>query len=94
MIDKKQVKHIARLSRLWLSDKEIETFGSQLSGILKYMDKLKELDTLDIVPTSHVIALSNVMREDKEAPSLKTEDALENAPDRKECLYRVPKIIE
>lgn len=93
MIDKKLIQHIAGLSRLHLSDKEVETFGSQLSNILKYMEKLAELDTLDIVPTSHVIALSSVMREDLESPSLKIEEALKNAPDRTENFYRVPKII-
>ncbi len=88
------IEHIAHLARLSLSEKETELFGSQLDGILSYMEKLNELDTRDIEPTSHVIALSNITRDDIPVPSLKREDALLNAPDKTEKFYRVPKIIE
>lgn len=88
------IDHIAGLARLSLSDTEMELFGKQLESILSYMETLNELDTKDIEPTSHVLAISNVTREDVNAPSLDREAALANAPDRTEKFYRVPKIIE
>jgi aspartyl-tRNA(Asn)/glutamyl-tRNA(Gln) amidotransferase subunit C len=93
-ITKKEIEHIAMLARLRLSEEEKELFGSQLSSILGYMEKLEELDTKDIEPTSHVLSLNNVMREDAAAPSLAREDALLNAPSHTEKFYRVPKIID
>lgn len=94
MIEKKEVEHIAGLSRLFLSEDEKETFGLQLSNILGYMEKLNELDTMDIEPTSHVVNIFNVMRNDEPRPSLLPDEALGNAPDRAGEFYRVPKIIE
>ena len=63
-ISKEEIEHIAVLARLSLTEEEKELFGSQLSGILGYMEQLNELDTKDVEPTSHVLALENVMRED------------------------------
>ncbi len=88
------VDDIARLARLSVTDEERKLFGSQFEGILAYVDKLNELDTKNVEPTSHVLSLSNVMREDAEADSLPREDALMNAPDHTDKFYRVPKIIE
>jgi len=82
------------LARLSLTEEEKELFGAQLSSILDYMEKLNELDTENIEPTSHVLTLSNVMREDAPRDSIPREDALSNAPDRTDKFYRVPKIIE
>lgn len=82
------------LARLSLTEEEKELFGVQLSSILDYMEKLNELDTENIEPTSHVISLSNVMREDVPRDSIPRKDALSNAPDRTDIFYRVPKIIE
>ena len=93
-ISKKEIEHIAVLARLSLSEEEKEVFGPQLSGVLDYMEKLNELDTKDIEPTSHVIALSNVMRDDRVTDSIPREDALMNAPSHTDKFYRVPKIIE
>lgn len=93
-ITSEDVKHIARLSRLFLSDKEIDIFSGQLSSIIEYVEQLNSLDTGNIKPTSHVIPLNNVMRDDIPAASLSAEDALKNAPDSTEKFYRVPKIIE
>lgn len=93
-ITKEEIEHIAVLARLRLSEEEKTLFGSQLSSILDYMEKLNELDTKDIEPTSHVLSLSNVMRDDSQAASLPREDALDNAPSHTEKFYRVPKIIE
>ncbi|MBI5188544.1 MAG: Asp-tRNA(Asn)/Glu-tRNA(Gln) amidotransferase subunit GatC [Nitrospirae bacterium] len=93
-ISKEEVEHIAKLARLSLSGEEKELFGSQLSSILDYMEKLNELDTRDIEPTSHVLSLSDVMRDDTLRHSIPREDALMNAPDHTDKFYRVPKIIE
>ena len=94
VLSKEEIEHIAMLARLALTEEEKELFGMQLSSILDYMDKLNELDTKHIEPTSHVISLSNVMREDIPRDSIPREDAIANAPDRTEKFYRVPKIIE
>ncbi len=88
------VEHIAKLARLSVTEEEKELFGSQLEGILAYMEKLNELDTKNVEPTSHVLSLSNVMRDDIARPSIPREDALMNAPDHTDKFYRVPKIIE
>ena len=88
------IEHLARLARLSVSDDEKILFANQIDSILNYMDKLNELDTGDIEPTSHVILLSNVVREDLPKDSLDREDALMNAPDKTDKFYRVPKIIE
>ena len=88
------IDHLARLARLTLTEEEKTLYREQLLGILRYMETLNELDTTGIEPTSHVISLRNVMREDSAKPSLKREDALGNAPDRTDAFYRVPKIIE
>ena len=77
-----------------VSDDEKILFANQIDNILNYMDKLNELDTRNIEPTSHVISLSNVVREDLPKASLDREDALMNAPDKTDKFYRVPKIIE
>lgn len=94
MIEKSQVEHIARLARLSVSEQEKDTFSQQLSAILSYVEKLNELDTKDIEPTSHVLNLVNVTRKDSPAPCLTPDEALQNAPDKSRTFYRVPKIIE
>ncbi|NJD56572.1 MAG: Asp-tRNA(Asn)/Glu-tRNA(Gln) amidotransferase subunit GatC [Nitrospirae bacterium] len=88
------IDHLARLARLKLTEDEKPLYGEQLEGILHYMETLNGLDTTGIEPTSHVISLSNVMRDDTASPSLSREEALRNAPDRTDAFYRVPKIIE
>ena len=93
-ISQKEIEHIAALARLSLSEEEKELFGGQLSGILDYMEKLNELDTRDIEPTSHVLALNNVTRRDVQGESLPRDEALTNAPEHTDKFYRVPKIIE
>ena len=93
-ISKEDIEHIALLARLYLTEGEKELFGTQLSSILDYMEKLNELDTTDVEPISHVLPLSNVMRNDVSGPSIKKDDALMNAPDHTDKFFRVPKIIE
>ena len=69
----KDVEHVAALARLALSEQEKEQFAGQLNAILAYAGKLNELDTADVEPTSHVLPLANVMREDETSPSLPIE---------------------
>ena len=93
-ITKKEVEHVALLARLKFSEEEKEPFVKQLSGILGYVEKLNEVDTSNIEPTSHVIKMQNVFRDDVVTDSLPREKALSNAPDKTEKFFRVPKIIE
>jgi aspartyl-tRNA(Asn)/glutamyl-tRNA(Gln) amidotransferase subunit C len=93
-ITKKEVEHVARLARLELSEQEKEMFTGQLSNILTYVEKLNELDATGVEPTSHVLDISNVMRDDAAAVSLTQEKALANAPEKAAGHYKVPKIIE
>ncbi len=93
-ISKQEVEHVAKLARLELSEQEKEKLTDQLSNILTYVEKLNELDTKGVEPTSHVLDIKNVMREDIGAPSLPQERALANAPDKAAGHYKVPKIIE
>lgn len=88
------IEHLSRLARLALTKDEESQYGNQLDNILHYVEKLNELDTAGVEPTSHVLSISNVMREDTVRPSLDREVALMNAPDKTGALYRVPKIIE
>ncbi|VAX30838.1 Aspartyl-tRNA(Asn) amidotransferase subunit C @ Glutamyl-tRNA(Gln) amidotransferase subunit C, partial [hydrothermal vent metagenome] len=88
------VEHIARLARLGLNEDEKNIYGAQLNDILDYVDKLNELDTSGVEPTSHVIPVSNVFRDDVPGTSLPREEALRNAPRVSDGFYRVPKIIE
>jgi aspartyl-tRNA(Asn)/glutamyl-tRNA(Gln) amidotransferase subunit C len=89
-----QVKHIAELARLEFNEKELEAFTRQMDSILAYFDKLNEVDTTAIKPTSHAIMVRNVFREDEVVESIPTELSLENAPEKESGCFRVPKIIE
>jgi aspartyl-tRNA(Asn)/glutamyl-tRNA(Gln) amidotransferase subunit C len=89
-----EVEHVARLARLELTAEEKERMRAQLDSILSYIDKLNELDTSDVEPTSHVLPMTNVFREDEVAPSLAQEAVLANAPDRQDLFFRVPRILE
>lgn len=88
------VEHVARLARLELSDEERNLFAGQMGAILGYVDKLKELDTEGVLPTSHAVPMENSFREDVVGLSIGIEKALANAPDRAGSFYRVPKVIE
>jgi aspartyl-tRNA(Asn)/glutamyl-tRNA(Gln) amidotransferase subunit C len=89
-----QVKHVARLAGLRLSIEELEKMRVQLSEILAYIDMLKEVDVSAVPPTAQVTDLVNVMRADEVRPSLPREDALANAPDQQNGMFRVKAIFE
>lgn len=93
-ISRQDVEHVARLSRLALSEAEIARMREQLDGILAYIDTLRALDTAGVEPTSHAVPQLNVMRDDELRPCLPQDVALGNAPDRSDAFFRVPRIIE
>jgi len=93
-ISKEEVKHVAHLARLQFSEEEIEKFTKQLDAIIQYAEQLNELDTTGVRPTSHVLDMKNVMREDVPEPGMPREEILKNAPDHQDGLFRVPSILE
>ncbi|SFF27641.1 aspartyl/glutamyl-tRNA(Asn/Gln) amidotransferase subunit C [Paenibacillus catalpae] len=90
----KDVEHVANLARLELSNEEKEQFTGQLNAILKYAEKLDGLDTDNVEPTSHVLPITNVMREDITRESLPIEKVLLNAPDEEDGQIKVPAVLE
>jgi aspartyl-tRNA(Asn)/glutamyl-tRNA(Gln) amidotransferase subunit C len=90
MIERDQVLHVAKLARLRLGDEEVERMSEELSTILDHIEKIGELDLDDVEPTSHVIEVENVLRDDEPRPSWSRERMLEQAPDVAEGGFRVP----
>ena len=88
------VKQVARLARLKLEGAELDRMASQLDGILRYVQQLQAVSTDGIEPTSHVIPLVNVLREDTPQPSLSPEVVAAMAPARQQRFVKVPKVIE
>ena len=93
-IDQQQVRKVAKLSRLELTESEVQEFNGQLGAILEYVEKMNELDTDNVEPLAHCLPVSNVFREDRVKESIGTEKALANAPDRDESFFKVPKILD
>jgi aspartyl-tRNA(Asn)/glutamyl-tRNA(Gln) amidotransferase subunit C len=94
-IDKDAVRHVALLESLELNDKDLALYSYQLASIIKYISKLKEIDTATVPPTSHAVAtLKNVFRKDVLKKSLKVEEALNNAPSKDGDFFKVPQVIE
>lgn len=93
-INKDTVKYTANLARIGLSDKELEHFTGQLDRILAYVDKLNTLNVANLEPTSHVLEMKNVYREDIVKKSLPAHEVIKNAPSKESNLFKVPKIID
>lgn len=93
-IDEVQVRRVAQLSRLELSDDEVSRFSTQLSAIVEYIEKLNELDTDGVEPLAHCLPVHNVLREDVPKPSLSIDAALANAPEHEDEYFKVPKILD
>ena len=93
-IDLAIVAYVAKLARLELSDEERQRFARQLGSILEYCAKLNELDTGQVEPTSHVLAASNVFRDDVPGSPLAREAILEGAPEHEDGFFKVPPVIE
>jgi aspartyl-tRNA(Asn)/glutamyl-tRNA(Gln) amidotransferase subunit C len=93
-ISREEVAHLARLSRLAVTDQELDLFAGQLDVILQAVARVGEVAAADIPPTSHSVPLTNVLREDVVRPGLTQEEALSGAPDVKDGRFRVPRILE
>ncbi len=89
----KDLDKIAHLARLSLKEEEKEKFLGQVNQILQYMEKLNEVDTNGVEPLSHSMDLINVMRDDVKKESLPQQKALENAPQKSDEFFRVPKVV-
>ncbi len=89
-----EVRHNARLARVGLSDDEVSRFQNQLSQILDYFERLQEVDTENVPPTAHTLAMHNVMRDDEPHPSIDKEEVLANAPQREGDHFRVRAVLE
>ena len=89
-----QVKHVANLSRLAITEEEAIQFQKQLDAIISYAEQLNELDTENVASTTHVLNMQNVWREDVAGEGLPLEEVLKNAPDHEDGQIRVPAIIE
>ncbi len=92
-IDEAQVRRVALLGRLELSDEEVAQFSGQLSDIVTYIEKLNELDTDNVEPLAHCLPVHNVLREDVPKPSLTNDQALANAPARENEYFKMPKVL-
>jgi aspartyl-tRNA(Asn)/glutamyl-tRNA(Gln) amidotransferase subunit C len=92
MISEEQVRHVANLARLGLTDEEVKEMGGQLDAILESIEKIRELDLTDTPPTANPLNLSNVLRPDEPRPELPLEEALAPAPDPADDLFAVPRI--
>ncbi|MFZ5801289.1 MAG: Asp-tRNA(Asn)/Glu-tRNA(Gln) amidotransferase subunit GatC [Candidatus Omnitrophota bacterium] len=88
------IKYVAHLARLYLSQEEEKRFSGQLAEILKYINQLNAVDITGIEPTSHVFPQKNIVREDELRPSLPVTEVLENAPAKEKEFFKVPKVIE
>ncbi|MDG1897231.1 MAG: Asp-tRNA(Asn)/Glu-tRNA(Gln) amidotransferase subunit GatC [Fuerstiella sp.] len=89
-----EVRKVASLARLELSDQELETYGRNLTQILDYVEVLNEVDIEDAMPMSHAVDLQNVFRSDKRTASLNRKSALSNAPKTDGQFFQVPQILE
>ncbi len=93
-ITKDEVKHVANLARLSVTEEEAEMFTQQLDAIITFAEQLNELDTDGIEATTHVLDVRNVLREDEVKQSLPREEVLKNAPDEQDGQVKVPSILE
>lgn len=88
-----EVRHVARLARLSLSDEEVQLFTGQLGAVLEHAEDVEALDTAGVPPTAHPLQLSNVLRDDEPTPSLDREEVLRAAPRAENGRFRVPPIV-
>lgn len=93
-ISKDEVKHVAHLARLAITEEEADTFTKQLDDIITYAEQLNELDTEGVEPTTHVLDLKNVLRKDEPKKWIEKEDVLTNAPDHQDGQFKVPSVLE
>ena len=87
------VRNIARLARLNLTEEEEQRFAAQLSDVLEYAERLNRVDTSEIPPTASVLPLKAPLRSDEIRPCLTRDEALANAPDSQDGMFRVPRVL-
>ena len=92
-LDEHTVRHVAKLARLKLSDEEVRAFQEQLTTIMQHFAQLDEVDTTDVEPTAHALAIDNVWRDDVVRAPLPIEQTLRNAPERHGDYFQVPKVL-
>ena len=92
-ITEQQIRHVAKLARLKITDDQVKTFTPQLNAILTYIAQLEQLDTSNVEPLAHCLPVSNVLRDDIVQPSLSNADALANAPAKDGKFFTIPKIL-
>ncbi len=92
-ITREEVLHVAKLARLNMAEASVDKFSDQIGTILEYVDKLREVDTEGVKPTSHAIFLSNAFREDQVKDPLNRDEALANAPEKENGCFVVPKVV-
>ncbi len=93
-ITREQVKHIAKLSQLKLSEEEVATYQNDLSVVVDYMDKLNSVNTMNVNAADHAMAVPLKLREDKICSSFKREEILQNAPKQDDGFFVVPKVVD
>ncbi|MFC7372486.1 Asp-tRNA(Asn)/Glu-tRNA(Gln) amidotransferase subunit GatC [Fictibacillus iocasae] len=89
-ISKEEVKHVANLARLAITEEEAARMLGELDAMIEFAELLNELDTENVEATTHVLDLKNVLREDKTKESLSREEALKNAPQQQDGQFKVP----
>ena len=94
MITKNDVQYVASLARIHLKEEEVERLAKDLEQILNYVHKLNALDVAQIQPTSHVLPLKNVHRQDQVRPSLTQTETLKISVEQQNGFFKVPKVIE
>ena len=87
------VRHVAKLARLAVTDAEVHRFAGQLESILAYVAQIREVDVAGVTPTAHPLPITNVFRDDTVGPALPLEAVLRNAPDAESPFFKVPKVI-
>lgn len=93
-INEQQVRHIAHLARLALTDDEVTRYRQDLGEVLTYVEQLNEVNTDGIAPTAHAMPVVNAFREDVPTDSLGVDATLQNAPDRADGYFKVPKVLD
>lgn len=92
-ITPEQVRHVAKLSRLALTEPQLDRFAGQLESILDYVAKIESANVEGVEPMAHAVPLANVLRDDVETPGLPLDKVLQNAPETDGPFFKVPKII-
>ncbi len=92
-LSESEVRHVAKLSRLELSDEQISHFTTQLAAVLDHISKLNELDVEGVEPMAHALDTANVTRPDDPAPCLPVDAVLANAPEQSPPFFQVPKVL-